>query len=102
MRSLTSSSSCNSATDIPFPWSDRGARRGARPLQTDVRKHNASVFVVKRYTARFALTCQSTNFSLPRNGSKGTSPHAGVLYPGPWRLDWPAMEDRGDDVLGNL
>ena len=24
------------------------------------------------------------------------------LYPAPLRLDWPAMEDRGDDVLGNL
>jgi hypothetical protein len=28
--------------------------------------------------------------------------NVGVLYPGRWRLDWPAMEDRGDDVLGNL
>src|SRR5215217_7657204 len=109
MRSLTSSSSCNSATDIHSPSSRTDERRGNRPIQTDARKSKASVCVVKRRTADFPLTCQSTNSFLPIIGAKGYLPARtrldggrGELYPAPGRLDWPAMEDDGGDVLGNL
>src|SRR5215211_3493537 len=105
MRSLTSSSSCNSATDIHSPSSRRDERQGARPIQTDVRKSKASVCVVKRRTADFPLTCQSTNSFLPIIGAKGYLPARnrldggrGELYPAPGRLDWPAMDDGGGDV----
>jgi hypothetical protein len=57
-RSLTSSSSCSSATDIPFPRLKQGRVQGTRPIQTDVRKCKASVYVVNRRTPEFALTCR--------------------------------------------
>src|SRR4051794_17513004 len=71
-RSLTSSSSWSSATDISFLSSKRGPSPGAGPTQTNVQKSKASVCVVKQSTAVFALTCQSASQSLPETNAFAT------------------------------